>query len=190
MSIHPLVLDIQDDEIYNDELEQFIEVKAKRIVLEHSLFTISKWEMIWNKCFLKHLEKLNSEEISSYIKCMVIEPEELTDDDVTYLLSKAKYHSKIVEYLNRKMTATFIRELPGQRRPDTEAKTSELFYYYLIKLQAPVEIIEHWHISRLITLLSVFNAKDDTKHKRNVREMMADNDAINEARKQKLGTKG
>ena len=189
MNIHPYVIDIPDDEIYNEEEEQFVTVKARKVVLEHSLYTISLWEMKHNKCFLKHLDKLTKEEISDYIKCMSIDGD-LSDDEVTYMLSKPEIQKQIVGYLNKKMSATFIRETPGDRRPDTEAKTSELFYYYLVKLRAPVEIIEHWHISRLITLLSVFSTKDDTKHKRNVREMMADNDAINRARREKFNSKG
>lgn len=189
MNIHPYVIDIPDDEIYNDEMEQFVMVKARRIVLEHSLYTISLWEMRHNKCFLKNLEKLTSDEISDYIKCMSIDGD-LSDDEIIYMLSKPEIHKQIVEYLNKRMSATYIRELPGDGRPDTEAKTSELFYYYLIKLRAPVEIIEHWHISRLIILLSVFNAKDDTKRKRSIRDIMKNNDEINEARKKKYNTEG
>ena len=189
MNIHPFAIDIPNDEIYNDELEQFITVKARKVVLEHSLYTISLWEMKHNKCFLKHLSKLSNDEIADYIKCMSINGD-LSDDEVTYMLSKSKIHKQIVEYLNHRMSATYIRESTGNDKPDTEAKTSELFYYYLIKLRAPVELIEHWHLSRLIALLSVFDAKDNTKHKRSAREIMASNDAINEARKKKYNTTG
>ena len=188
MNIHPYVIDIPDDEIYIDEKEEFIRVEKKKVILEHSLYAISLWEMIFNKCFLKHLDHLTHEEITTYIKCMAID-QSLSDNEVLYMLSNKDIYKKIVEYLNKKMSATFIRELPN-RGKNSEAQTSELLYYYLIKLRAPIETIEHWHINRLITLLSVFNAKDDTKHKRSVREMLTDNRSLNEERKKKLGTKG
>jgi len=188
MNIHPYIIILPDDEIYNEDTEEFIKVKGKKVVLEHSLYSISLWEMIHNKCFLKHFEHLTKDEIVSYIMCMSI-GDDITEDDVIYMLSKSEIQQQIVRYLNRKMSATYIRESQNNR-PSTEAQTSELFYYFLIKLQAPVELIEHWHISRLISLLTVFNAKDDTKHKRSVREIMTDNNALNEARKKQLGTKG
>ena len=189
MNIHPYTINLSDDELFNEETEEFINVKSKKVVLEHSLYSVSLWEMKHNKCFLKHLDHLSKQELVDYIMCMSI-GDDITEDDVMYMLSKPEIHKEIVTYLNKRMTASYIREYPNNGRMDNEAKTSELFYYYLVKLKIPVNIVEHWHFSRMVALISIFGAKDDTKHKRNVKEMMADNDAINEERKRKLGTKG
>lgn len=187
-----LVISIPSMEYWDEEQEMFHKLDAKKVVLEHSLYTISKWERIWQKCFLKHLHELTNKEFLSYVRCMVMEPETISDDDITYLVNNELSISLIHRYMSDKMTASYVREAPGPKMPNSEAQTAELLYYYLIKLQAPVDIFEHWHINRLMALITVFNAKDDTKHKRGIKEaqIMQDNDRINRERRERLGSKG
>jgi hypothetical protein len=189
MSLHSLKIKVPDAEFYSEADNEFHYVKAQQLTLEHSLYTISKWEAIWHKCFLKHQEQLSQKEMFSYLKCMFVDPEEVSDDVIMYITNTPSIFNTIRAYINNTMTATFVRKRPGPN-VDTEAKTAELMYYYLIKMRAPVDIFEHWHFNRLLALLTVFNAKDDTKHKTNIREMMIDNDKINEERKKRMNTKG
>lgn len=185
---HPLTIDIPNSEYYDDEKEEFFYTEAKTVVLEHSLYSISKWETNWHKCFVKNVSKLTVEQSIDYIKCMDI-TNKATREDIMWIINNKDVYKKVQNYMRDSMTATYIRETPG-RMPDSEAKTSELFYYYLVKLRMPVEIFEHWHFNRLTVLLSVFSMKDDMKHKRSVREIMVDNDKLNEERKKALKTKG
>ena len=184
------VLYLPDAEFWNEDTNTFHNITKKTVVLEHSLYTISKWERIWHKCFLKHADKMSLKETLSYIRCMVIEPENISDDDIIYIINDKQSYNLIQRYMHDSMSATYIRQSTGPKMPDSEAKTAELLYYYLIKLQIPVDVFEHWHINRLLVLINVFNIKDDTKHKRSVKEIMRDNNKINEERKKKLGSKG
>jgi hypothetical protein len=49
---------------------------------------------------------------------------------------------------------------------------------------------EKWHINRLITLIRVCSEENKPKKKMTKREIMAQNKALNAARKARLGTKG
>ena len=55
-----------------DELnEEFIRTKEQKLVLEHSLVSLSKWESKWCKPFLSKQERTH-EEIIDYVRCMTI----------------------------------------------------------------------------------------------------------------------
>lgn len=133
---------------------------------------------------------MTDKEMFSYIKCMIISPENPTEEDVMYIINNRIEYAMVQRYISDKKSATYIRESNGPKMPDMEAKTAELFYYYLVKLRMPVDIFEHWHFNRLMIQLNVFNMKDDTKHKRSIKEVMQDNDRINEERRRKFNSKG
>ena len=63
---------IPENELFDESTQEFIEVPSRKIVLEHSLVSMSKWESIWEKPFLKELTEngLSAEEMLSYVKCM------------------------------------------------------------------------------------------------------------------------
>ena len=190
MTEYQIYIDIPDGEYWDNSTETFHKLVAKRVILEHSLYTISKWEKIWHKCFIKNFENLKEKEYVSYIKCMIIEPEEPTEEDIAYLINNKFSRAMIQRYLNDTMTATYVYRPKQSNKVNNEALTAELLYYYLVKLRMPIDIFEHWHLNRLMVLLEVFNLKDDTKKKRSVKEVMQDNDRINEERKAKLNTRG
>ena len=52
-----LEIEIPRTEIWDNENEMFSYVDSCKLVLEHSLISISKWESKWNKPFLTRDEK-------------------------------------------------------------------------------------------------------------------------------------
>ena len=101
---------------------------------------------------------------------------------------KIKNVADINAYINAKMTATTFSKTNAKGR-SREVITSELIYYWMIKLNIPVEF-QKWHINRLLTLIRVFEIKDTPPKKMSQREIMSRNSALNEARKKKLHTRG
>ena len=67
-----LEIEIPRTEIWDNENEMFSYVDSCKLVLEHSLISISKWESKWNKPFLTRDEK-TPEEMIDYVKCMIID---------------------------------------------------------------------------------------------------------------------
>lgn len=189
------------DEEWDDVKQEFIPpAKDVTITLEHSLYSISKWEAIWQKAYLGYEEK-TPEQMLSYIKCMVINVEnenvtfaqhpcyiieQLTDDAFNRLTPELL--SKIREYIDSPMTATTIQN--HQARPSKKIVTSEEIYYQMIALNIPVEF-EHWHLSRLLTLIQVCSIKNDPNPKKMPRADMArQRAALNAKRRAALKSRG
>lgn len=173
-------------EFFNEKTSTFINLPKVTIKMEHSLYTISKWESKHHKSFFSRNEKTSSELID-YIHIMIQEPEQVNLDLLNAITGNKSIVDKIKEYLDDTMTGTFFREIP--KRSSSELVTSELLYYQMISYRIPVEF-EHWHINRLVTLIKVFNIKNSPPKKRSMASIMRENDALNEARKKQLGTKG
>ena len=173
-------------EFFNEKTNTFINLPKVTIRMEHSLYTISKWESKHHKSFFSRKEKTNSE-IIDYIHIMVQEPIDINLDLFDAITRDKNVFDKIKEYLDDTMTGTFFRESP--KSSSSELITSELLYYQMISYRIPVEF-EHWHINRLVTLIKVFNIKNAPPKKRSLTSIMRENDALNEARKKQLGTKG
>lgn len=157
--------------------------KEKKLVLEHSLVSISKWESKWHKPFLSK-ERKSSEETIDYIKCMTITQ---NVPDETYKRLTNEHVDCINRYIDDSMTATWFSE--DIRNPNREIITSEVIYAWMVDLGVPVSF-EKWHLNRLITLIRVINENHKPKKKTNMREMLAERRRINEARKKQLNTKG
>lgn len=174
---------IPEYELFNEQTEEFITVNEQSLILEHSLISISKWESKWHKPFLGPSEK-TVEQVNDYIKCMTINSN--VSEDIYNHLTREQY-SKINEYISNPMTATTINEVKGGK--NTEILSAELIYYYMITANIPFEC-EKWHINRLMTLIKVCQIKSQPEKKRDPREVMRSNAAINAARKKQLNTKG
>lgn len=172
------------DEGFDEKTGLFVEPTFKVLKLEHSLIALSKWESKWCKAFFSKRPKTD-EEIMDYIKCMTINSN--IDDDVYNHLSDENV-MQINKYLEAPMTATVLPETnSGKASRDTI--TSELIYYWMISLNIPVEF-EKWHINRLLTLIKVFNVKNNTNKKKPRGETIRDYAALNEARRKQFNTKG
>ena len=178
---------IPETEMFDEETETFLTIPEKKLTLEHSLLSISKWESKWHVPFIisnKNDPPHTNEQMIDYIRCMTIEK---NVDQNVYLALTAENMLEINEYISNSMTATTVKEGPSSpfRR---EVITSELIYYWMVVFNIPIEC-EKWHINRLIMLIKVCAAKNNPKKMSN-RAILSQNHRLNEARKKALGTRG
>lgn len=187
-----LTIYVPGGEDFDEKTQEFITAKPTKLVLEHSLISISKWEAKWHKPFLSN--KNNTyEELLDYIKCMTITQN--VDPNVYSHLSDENI-TQINDYIEDPMTATTfggdnIRKQENRGRRG-RIVTSELIYYWMISLQIPIEF-EKWHINRLMTLIRVCNEENkaqDPNNKMSKAQLMARNRSLNAARRKKYHTKG
>lgn len=145
-------------EFFDERTEEFIEVKACTLQLEHSLISISKWEAKWRKPFLGTDEK-TEEETLDYIRCMTITQ---NVDPMVYKAMPNSEIQRIKEYINAPMTATWFKD--DKRPPSRKVITSELVYYWMIAQNIPFEC-EKWHFNRLMTLIRICGEKSAPQKK-------------------------
>lgn len=174
---------IEGDETYDEEQNLFESVDDVVIELEHSLFSVSKWESIYQKPFLSSDEK-SSEEILGYIKTMVITP----DLDFDALNFSSKNITQIQEYINSAQSATTFGIMPERRSPG-EIITSELIYYWMVAFNIPFEC-QHWHLNRLFALIRICNIKNSPQRKMSRGEISRKYRELNAQRKEQLHTTG
>lgn len=185
-----LEIDVPAGELYGDidpvtGKKMFIHTEATKLCLEHSLVSVSKWEMKWHKPFLSKEEKTN-EETLDYIRCMTLTQ---NVNPNVYRCLTSKNISDIIEYINDPHTATTVHE-NQQATSSREIPTAELIYYWMISYNIPVDICQKWHLNRLLTLIRVFNVKNAPPKKRSTQELLSRNSALNKARRQRLHSKG
>ena len=180
-----LYITIPKAEGFNERLNMFYESDETKLVLEHSLISISKWEAKWQKPYLVD-EKRTPEEVIDYIRCMTLNPK--VDPNVYYMLS-AQNHRQITDYISSPMTATTFRELPGATRKSHKIITSEYIYYLMIAYGIPFEC-QKWHINRLLTLIRICDIKNQPNKKMSKSEIFANNTALNKARRSAMNSKG
>lgn len=181
-----LKIDIIGGEMFDESSNRFITVAPTTITLEHSLIAISKWESKYHVPFLEEKEKTD-EEILYYIQCMTITQ---NVDPNVYKSMPSWQIEEIMDYIKDPMTATWFGD-EGKKQNKVKEKivTSELIYYWMIALQIPSEY-EKWHINRLLTLIRVCNNENSEDKKKNKKEILQGNDALNAARRAMLNTKG
>jgi len=179
-----LIITTSQKEYFDESTSKFVDVPGRQIELEHSLISLSKWEAKWCKPFLTK-EKKTNEQIRDYVKCMIVSrnvPEKIediiTDDQLT----------TINEYIDAPMTATTFGKTQQTGRQH-EVITSELIYYWMIALNIPFEC-QKWHLNRLLTLIRVCSIKNGPQKKMSRNEILAQNRALNAARRNQLQTKG
>lgn len=172
-------------EYWDEQKEEFIQKREQTLQLEHSLVSISKWESKWNKPFLSKDEKTHEETID-YIRCMTLNQ---NIDPEVYTRLTSENIEQINAYIEAPMTATTFREDKSKKKNDRKITTSELIYWWMISYNIPPEY-QKWHLSRLLTLIRICEDKAQPPKKRSPKEIMAENAAINEARKKEWNTKG
>ena len=171
-------------EQWDERKQEFVITKEQTLQLEHSLVSLSKWESKWCKPFLTKQEK-TFEETLDYIKCMTI-TQNVNPEVYNYLTNKNI--EEIYNYINAPMTATYFSD-DKIAKTSREQNTAELIYYRMIALNIPFEC-QKWHLNRLLTLIKVCNIKNQPPKKRNRKEIMSRNTALNAARRKQLNTKG
>lgn len=179
-----LTIQVTGPELYDEDNEIFIEEILMEIQLEHSLVSVSKWESKFEKAFLSTKDK-STDEILEYVQMMCLTPD-VSLDVIKRLDDKA--FNQILDYINSKQTATFLRSDPNAPS-SSEIITSELIYYWMISLGVPFEC-QHWHLQRLLTLIKVCSVKNSATKKMSRKDLMQRNRSLNAQRKQQLGTRG
>lgn len=171
-------------ELWDETKSEFVYQKGQTLQLEHSLISIAKWESKWHKAFLTKKEK-SFEETIDYIRCMTLTPNVKPE---VYDLLTDEIIDQIDSYISDSMTAVYFSEDNSPKR-SSDTVTSELIYYWMISLNIPFEC-QKWHLNRLLALIRVCELKNTSPKKRSKREIMAQNAALNAARRKRLNTKG
>lgn len=175
---------IPEREFYDYQKQEFFYAKEQKLVLEHSLISISKWESKWKKPFLDKKDK-TLEESRDYIRCMSL----TKDIDMESLMwIPPDIYDQINQYIDDSMTATWFSD-KGPKPVGGPVITSELIYYWMVAFNIPFEC-EKWHLNRLLTLIKICELKNAPKKKMKRRDIYARNAALNAARKQKTGSSG
>lgn len=177
-----LELIVPGKEFYDEDKNEFVVTKPSKLLLEHSLISLSKWESKWKKPFLSS-EKSTIETID-YIKCMTLT--QSVPDDVYNSLSRENLEA-VIKYIEDPMTATKITRKP--KGPKGETVTAEIIYYWMVALNIPFDC-QKWHLNKLLTLVEVCSIKNQPPKKMSRSEILKQNREINAARKAKYNTKG
>lgn len=179
-----LTITVPGMESYDPLTETFFTTKEQKLTLEHSLLSIAKWEAKWGKPFLDRKAPKTLEESRDYIRCMTITQ---NVDPLVYLALTEQNYNDILAYMENPMTATWFSQ--DSRPPGREIVTAEVIYYYMVALQIPFTC-EKWHFNRLMTLIRVCNEKNKPPKKMGKKAIMSKNQALNAARRQRLGSMG
>lgn len=171
-------------ELFDDDKQEFLYTKAETLQLEHSLLSLSKWEEKWCKPFLGKDDKTNEQTID-YIRCMTIN-KNVSSEVYDHLPSNI--FTQIRDYIRAPMTATWFNEDPNQKK-SRDIVTAEVIYYWMISQNIPVEF-QKWHLNKLLTLIRVCNLKNAPPKKMGKKDMLAQRQALNDARRAKFKTKG
>lgn len=193
-----LTITIPETELYDENKNEFINIDATVLQLEHSLVSLSKWESKWHKAFLsKKNEKKTAEETLDYIRAMTIND---VDPNV-YMGLTSKNIQEIYDYINNPMTAVYFPDNKDEKQFGMkDTPTSELIYYWMISLNIPFEC-QNWHLNRLMALIRVCDIKNEAaynnskksnsrKHKHPNHNSYRDRRLLNESRLKEYGTSG
>lgn len=178
-----LIINLPGTESWDTVNERFVYSEGVQLELVHSLVTLSKWEIRFEKHFLSN-EKKTSEETFAYIQMMSLTP---VDIETLHTMSNENL-AEINAYIERKSTATWFKDTPGQGR-SREIITNEIIYHWMFALQIPKET-EHWHLNRLFTLIKVINEKNQPKKKMGRAEALAQQRKLNAERLAASGSSG
>jgi len=178
-------IEIAGGEMFDEQTDLFIDVEPITVELNHSLVSISKWEAIHKRPFLPPVNvpyqthpEMTQGEMISYIVCMVVGE---VPSMATMLMLYRNHSREIKEMINQDQTATVVTFSGGKGQPHRGAVTSELIYYWMIEFGIPFEC-QHWHLSRLMSLIKVCSAKRSNE-KMSTQDVYRQNAALNEARK-------
>lgn len=180
-----LYLEIPPKEMFDERTMEFIELPAKKLQMEHSLVSLSKWESKWHKPFLVP-ENRTHEETLDYFRCMTITQN--VDPSIYETFDQSDIQT-ILDYIDDPMTATWFNERQGPGPRSREIVTAEVIYYDMIALNIPFEC-QKWHLNRLITLIKVCKIKNQPPSKMSKAEALNQQRALNAQRKAKMNTKG
>ena len=169
-------------ESFNDETNEFVKVDGVVLELEHSLYSLSKWESKYKKPFITSDKTL--EETIDYVRMMVVTPD--FPPEIFQKFTQEDFDA-VKEYIADPMTATWFSK-EGKSKA-AEIITAEVMYYWLVSMQIPFEV-QYWHLNRMLTLVKVWNEKQKPQTKMSKADLAARNRQLNAERRAKLGTTG
>lgn len=175
-------------EAFNEQTQEFINIKDTTLQLEHSLISLRKWEAKWHVPFLGTNEK-TAEQTLDYIRCMTLNT---NVDPAVYAFLTDTDIKRITKYIEDPMTATWFSDAPkkeGAAPRKKEVITAEIIYYWMISLQVPVEF-QKWHLNQLLTLIKVINVKNAGEQKMNAKDAAKQRSALNAARRARHHSRG
>lgn len=170
---------------FDEEREEFVYLNAQKIVLVHSLVSISKWESKYHKPYMS-TEQKTVEETMDYVKMMTV-TQNVRPEVYEYIKRDGQLISEIAEYIEDPATATWFAK--SSSPPSREVITSEKIYYWMITSGIPMEC-QKWHLNRLLTLIRVCSEMNKPPKKMSKSELAARNRSLNAARRAKYGSKG
>ena len=183
---------VPKQDLWDENTERFIAVPQTTLLLEHSLLSLSEWESDYKKPYIVNNPRLaeprTRKETLDYVKCMTLNRDEVTDENVYLALSNSQLR-EIDEYINDKRTATTFVKNPTER-PGGKFITSELIYYWMSTFNIPYIPCETWHLNRLLTLIKVCSEEQKAPNKKNKRSNLEEQRRLNEMRRKQLGTSG
>ena len=159
---------------------EFVTVKETKLQLEHSLISLSKWESKWKVPFLSEQEH-TPEQMIDYMKFMTINQH--VDPNV-YLYMPLDLQREILEYVKTDQTATKVYDRRQNRNGRRETLTSELFYYWMVYYNIDWSC-EKWHLSRLLALIKICNAKGSNDNRMDMNSIYKENARLNAMRQGK-----
>lgn len=173
-------------EYFDEEKQHFFKTEDTVLELEHSLVSLSKWEMEFQKPLLSQEQK-TPEETLAYFRHMCL-TRDVPENVFDRISRSEEIINKINSYIENKMTATWFRPITQGPR-SSEQITNELIYYWMYTFNIPKEC-EEWHLERLFTLIRVTNEKNKPAKKMSRADLAARNRMLNEQRKKQFQTTG
>ena len=170
---------IPEREYYDTQSGEFTKVDDVVLHFEHSLLSLTEWEMKYRKPFLA-TEKKSTEEYLDYIRMMCLE--ELKDE---YLSNELVTHA--IQYMQDTPTATKLST--DNDSNSRRIMTSEVLYAYMANGQIPFSCDE-WNIYNLLKLIGVLNYLNGPKKERSQSEIYEENRRLNRERREKMKSKG
>lgn len=177
---------IPNIEGFDEKAGRFFSISETKLLLEHSLVSVSEWEKHWRIPFLGDKEK-TPEQVIDYIQCMTLN--EISDKSVYRHLS-TKNVELITDYIKNPMTATtFTKREEAKNGFVKKMITSEQIYGWMTNLRIPSEY-QYWHLNRLITLMKVVNLQRAPQKKMGKREEAQQRAALVAQRRAKYNSRG
>lgn len=162
---------IPEREYYDTQSGEFTKVDDVVLHFEHSLLSLTEWEMKYRKPFLA-TEKKSTEEYLDYIRMMCLE--ELKDE---YLSNELVTHA--IQYMQDTPTATKLST--DNDSNSRRIMTSEVIYAYMANASIPFSC-ESWNLQRLFYLLGVIGELNKPAKKMSPEEAMKKQAILNQQR--------
>lgn len=173
---------INKQELWDSQKEEFVYIDEQVLTFNHCLVSLHEWEQKYKKPFMK--SDKTKDEVLDYLRIMCVTK---NVDPMIFKCLPDEVIKELNEYINDPMTATTFGK--DNTPPNREVVTAELIYYWMIKLNIPVEF-QYWHFNSLVTLIRVCSIKENPPKKLSRNQLLSRNRALNEQRLRSMKTTG